>query len=277
VNGETIRVEEVEGVLKLVPPAPATATETQKRQMRREAVEMLIDDVLMRQFLTTNASKPSQVEINKEVQSLQASLKSRNMAMQDFLRETNQTEEHLRLDIVKKVQWDRYVQQHATEVALRKYYDDNRDYFDHVTVQASHIMTRLAPTANDTEKSQARTRLLELRQRIVAGQLDFAEAARKYSQCQTAPTGGDLGFFPRKWVGDENIVRAAFAMQVGQVSEVVQSDFGLHLIKVTARKSGTPSNYDAMKEEVRQNFAMDLWHDVLVKQRKVAKLEIKLP
>src|SRR5258707_508581 len=51
VNGEPINVEEVEGVLKLVPPAPAAATETQKRQMQREAVEMLIDDVLIRQFL----------------------------------------------------------------------------------------------------------------------------------------------------------------------------------------------------------------------------------
>jgi peptidyl-prolyl cis-trans isomerase C len=89
--------------------------------------------------------------------------------------------------------------------------------------------------------------------------------------------GGDLGFFPRKWVGDENIVRAAFAMQVGQVSDVVQSDFGLHLIKVTARKPGTPSTYEAMQDEGRQNFAMDLWHNVLLKQRKAAKIEIRLP
>jgi peptidyl-prolyl cis-trans isomerase C len=277
VNGEPINVAEVDAVLKLVPQAPATATETQKHQIRREALEMLIDDVLIRQFLSANTAKPTQAEFNKELEVLQAGLKARNVTMQDFLRDTNQTEDHLRLDIVKKIQWDHYVLQRATEAALKKYYDDNRDYFDHVTVQASHIMTRLAPTASDADKAQARARLVDLRQKIVAGQLDFAEAAKKYSQCQTASNGGDLGFFPRKWVGDENIVRAAFATPVGQVSDVVQSDFGLHLVKVTARKPGTPSNYLTMKEEVRQNFAMDLWHDVLVQQRKAAKLDIKLP
>jgi peptidyl-prolyl cis-trans isomerase C len=277
VNGEPLTVAEVEAVLKSVPPAPATATEAQKSQMRREALEMLIDDLLIRQFLNAHTPKPTQAEFNKELEGLQAGLKTRTMTMEDFLRETNQTEAHLRMDIVKKIQWDHYVQQHATDAALKKYYADNRDYFDHVTVQASHIMTRLATTASDTEKAQARARLVELRQKIVAGQIDFAEAARKYSQCQTAPSGGDLGFFPRKWVGDENIVRAAFAMQVGQVSEVVQSDFGLHLIKVTARKPGTPSTYETIKEEVRQNFGMDLWHDVLVKQRQAAKIDIKLP
>jgi peptidyl-prolyl cis-trans isomerase C len=277
VNGEPITVAEVEAMLTLVPQAPATATDAEKHEMRRDVLEMIIDDVLIRQFLDANTTRPSQAEINKELEVLQAGLKSRHKSMSDFLNDTHQTEDHLRQDIVKKIQWDHYVQQHATEAALKKYYDENCDFFDNVTVQASHIMTRLPPTASDSERAQARTRLAELRQRIISGQIDFAEAARKYSQCQTAASGGDLGFFPRKWVGDENIVRAAFAMQVGEVSDVVQSEFGLHLVKVTARKPGTASDYTTMRDKVRKSFAMDLWHDVLVQQRKTAKVDVKQP
>src|SRR5262245_43043333 len=105
VNGESITVAEVDTVLKLVPPTPTPPTDAQQRQMRQDALDMLIDDLLVRQFLTANAPKVGQAEFNKEYEALQAGLKARKMALADFLRETNQTEEHLRQDIVKKLQW----------------------------------------------------------------------------------------------------------------------------------------------------------------------------
>src|SRR5262249_34271162 len=150
------------------------------------------------------------------------------------------------------------------DAVLKRYYEENRDYYDQVTVQASHILFRQSPTTSEGDRTQARQRLLELRQKIVAGQIDFAEAAKKYSQCQSASAGGDIGFFPRKWAVDERIAKAAFALQVGQVSDVIQTDYGLHLLKVTARKPGKPSTFEALKEEVRANYAMEMWHDLLV-------------
>src|SRR3712207_8071236 len=60
---------------------------------------------------------------------------------------------------------------------------------------------------------------------VVAGKLDFAEAARAHSQCPlSASKGGDLGLIPRKWVFEESFARAAFALPVGQVSDVVRSE-----------------------------------------------------
>jgi parvulin-like peptidyl-prolyl isomerase len=277
VNGETITMLEVEAVVKLLPPAPVKPTDGQMQQLRREALEMLIDDVLMRQFLSKNGRHVEPREVEQRVAELQTALKSQNRSLNDFLSDTGQTENHLRLDVLKKLQWDDLVRAQMTEENLQRYFVANRDFYAGVTVRASHILVRAAATASPQEIEAARTMLTDLRQKIISGQLDFAEAAKKYSQCTSAAQGGDIGYFPRKWAVDERIARVAFAMKVGEMSEVVQSDYGLHLIKVTDRKVGQPCDYNKMKEEVRENFAMELWQTMLAQQRRSARIEINLP
>jgi peptidyl-prolyl cis-trans isomerase C len=176
------------------------------------------------------------------------------------------------------LQWTGFVKDNLSEADVKRYYDENRDFFDQVSVKASHVVLRLAPNAPEGERQAARARLLALRQEIVSGKLDFAEAAKKNSQCPSAPNGGDLGYFPRKFAVQEPFARAAFALKVGDVSDVVQTDYGLHIIKVTdRRKDGQPSSYDKIKEEVREIAAEELRHDILARQRKASQIDIKLP
>ena len=73
------------------------------------------------------------------------------------------------------------------------------------------------------------------------------------------------------------VARPAFALQIGQVSEVIRTDYGLHLIKVTDRKPGQASEYDKIKEAVREFCIEDLHQQLLVQQRKAAKIDINLP
>ncbi len=277
VNGEPITVTELESVLQLMPKPPRPLTEMQKKQMRADALDMLIDDVLIRQYLNKNAPRITQEEFTKEYQTLLTALKSRNMTLEDFLKDIHQTEAHLRLDIVKKLQWDKFIHQHISEAALKKYYDDNRDFYDQVTVQVSHILFRLPPNAPQAERAQARARLAGLRQQILAKQISFADAARKYSQCPSAARGGDIGFIMRKWVVDEPVARAAFALKVGEVSDVVESEAGLQLLTVTARNPGQPSNFEKIKDLVRENMAKEMWDNLVTQQRKVARIEVKQP
>lgn len=275
VNGEPITVAELEGVLQLMPKPPSPPTETQQKQMRADALDMLIDDLLIRQFLNKNAPRITQEEFTKEYETLLAALKTRAMTLQDFLKDIHQTEDHLRLDIVKKLQWDKFIRQNVSEAALKKYYDDNRDFYDQVTVQVSHILFRLPPSTPPAERAQARARLTDLRRQILANQISFADAARKYSQCRSAAQGGDIGFIMRKWVVDERIAQAAFALKVGEVSDVVETEDGVQLLTVTARNPGQPSNFDKIKDLVRENMAKEIWDNLVVQQRKVAKIEIK--
>src|SRR5208282_1074658 len=132
-------------------------------------------------------------------------------------RDTAQTDAQLRSNILTMIQWGAYVKDRVTEADLKKYYDEYKDYFDRVGVRASHIVLRVPPTAPEQERADARAKLLALRQDIVSGKLDFAEAAKKYSQCSSAPAGGDIGYFPRKLAVEEAFGKAAFALKVGEV------------------------------------------------------------
>jgi parvulin-like peptidyl-prolyl isomerase len=282
VNGDAITMAEVDAVVRLMPssgPAPATAAAAESDRMarQREALEMLVDDVLMRQFLSQHGRRVEPKEIDHKLAELENALKAQKRTLADFLKDTAQSQAHLRQDVVKKLQWDDFIARQLTEPNLKKYYDENKDFYDQATVRASHIWLRVPPTAGTAECDRARSSLLELRQKIVSGQMDFAEAAKRYSQCESAPRGGDIGYFPRKWAVDENIARAAFALQVGQVSDVVHSDYGFHLIQVTDRKPGHPSDYAKMHDEVRENFGMELWHSVLTQQRRGAQIEMNVP
>jgi peptidyl-prolyl cis-trans isomerase C len=277
VNGEVITLGELEAVLKLSGPTPVQLPEEQQRHHRMEALGMLIDEVLMRQFLTKNAPPVPEAEVGKRVAELEAGLKRQGKSLQELCREINKTEAQVRADIAHGIQWANYSRARVTEADARKYYDEYRDFFDKVTVRASHIVLRVPAGTPEAERAQARAKLTELRAQLVAGKLDFAEAAKAHSQDPSAQKGGDLGWFPRLWVFDDAFARPAFALQVGQISDVVQTDYGLHLIKVTDRKPGQPSEYDKIKDAVREFCTEDLHQQILAQQRKTSDIKINLP
>ena len=126
------------------------------------------------------------------------------------------------------------------------------------------------------ECQAAYAKLQDIRQQMLAGKITFADAAKTYSQSSDAAGGGDIGYFPRKWAVEESFARAAFALEKNQVSDVVQTDFGLHLILVTDRKAGQPSDFNMIKDEVRETAAEEMRLNILVEHRKLAKIIVNL-
>jgi peptidyl-prolyl cis-trans isomerase C len=276
VNGEVISAADLEGALKQLPPMPVQLTADKRKQIQYEALGLLIEEALMKQFLRKNAPPATEADVTKRLNELIEGLKKQGKTLADFLKEINQTEKGLRDDLAAQVQWRHYANAHVTEADLQNYYKVYKDFFDRVTVRVSHIVLRVPPTAPEADRAKARAKLAELRQQIVAGKLDFAAAAKANSECPSAPEGGDLGMIPRKWMVEESFARAAFALQPGQISDIVQTDYGMHLIKVTERKPGTPSEYAKIKDEVREFYVEDLRQAILAQQRKTAKIEINL-
>lgn len=280
VNGEPIALADVEALIKAgVGPAAVEVPEGKRREMRREALGALIDQLLLQQFLRQYGPRIDPVEASKKLAELEAELKKQNKTLADFLKDSGQTEAQLRAHLITMLQWRDYGKARLSEVDVRKYYDEYKDFFDGVTVRASHIVLRVSPGASDVEVQAARTKLLQIRQEIESKKIDFAEAAKKYSQCPSAPGGGDIGYFPRLWAVDEAFARAAFnpALKVGDVTGVVQSEYGLHLIKVTDRKAGQPSDYAKIKDDVREFCTEDLRQRLLADLRKKARIEVNLP
>ncbi len=111
-------------------------------------------------------------------------------------------------------------------------------------VRACHLLLRCTPE----NRAEVAERLEELRCR--AGSEDFAALAREYSQCPSAQRGGDLGYFkPGTMV--KPFEEAAFQQPVGEVGEIVETPFGLHLIKVLAREESAPRSLEEATEDIR--------------------------
>jgi peptidyl-prolyl cis-trans isomerase C len=277
VNGEPISLDEVDGLVRYRAAALPQATEEQKQRMRYEAVGILIDDRLLRQFLELTMPNPPADEVNRRFNELTRSMTAQGKTLADFCKETNQTEAGLRRDVADQLRWDAWVKQHLPEEMLRKYYEENKDFFDQILVRASHIVLRVSPQTLPSEREAMKTRLRTLRIEILSGRLDFAEAARRHSQCPSGPNGGDISYFPRKFAVEENIAAAAFKLKVGEISDVVETEYGLHLIQVTDRKPGVPSEYGKVKDAVLDAASFEKRLAIVNEQRKRSKVTINIP
>lgn len=277
VNGEHIVWGELEAILKERSGAAAQVTPEQRRELEREAVSMLIDEKIFQQFIKVNGPRVPESEITKWMADLETSLKGQGHTLKEFYAERGLTPAQFREQLIYKLQWDEYVKQHLSEADVVKYYNENRDFFDQVTVQACHIVIRFVPNASEVEKQAARAKLQAARQEIVAGKIEFGEMAKKISQCPSAARGGFIGEFPRKFALEENFAKAAFALKVDEVSDVVQTDYGMHLIKVTARRANRTTTFEKVQQEVREFASEEMRHGLLEQQRKTAKVEVHLP
>ena len=108
--------------------------------------------------------------------------------------------------------------------------------------------------------------------------MTFEDAARKYSDCPSKEKGGDIGNFPYKFVVVPEFAKAAFALQKGQMSDVVASEFGMHVILVTNRSNPEPSTFEALRDTIREVWAQDLelYNRILTAQRKNGTIDVQL-
>jgi peptidyl-prolyl cis-trans isomerase C len=276
VNGEPIPMDELEAIVKIRPLGNGKPSEAERVELRREALDMLIDDAILRQFLRKNAAAIPASDVNRKLAELQAALKTEGQTLEAYCREAGQTESQLRSTIVTMLQRQAFIQEHLTESAVRKYYDDNREFFDQVTVRVSHVLLRVPPDSPPAQIAAAKAKLQGLRQEIASGKQDFAAVAKAHSECTSAPSGGDIGYFPRKGVVEESFARAAFALKKGEMSDVVQTSHGLHLIRMTDRRSGASSDFKKIEAQVREIAGEDLLMGLLARERQAASVQITL-
>jgi parvulin-like peptidyl-prolyl isomerase len=278
VNGEGITLAEVQAVLE-TRPSPVPVSKELERELRKAALDMLTEDLLMRQYLRRSAPPANPTDVQKEYDKLFEALKKQSKTFEQFLHEGKMTKEQFRDDVVARLQWKAFLAHRFGEAEVRKYYDANKLYFDNVVVRASHILVKMAPTATAEDKQKAREKLAAIQQEIVSGKVTFEEAARRWSECPSKDKGGDIGPFPYKFVVVEPLARAAFATKKGAMTDIVATEFGLHLVLVTNRTAGEPSQFEQIRDAIRDVMAQeqDLYQHILSDQRKSAKIDVLMP
>lgn len=143
----------------------------------------------------------------------------------------------------------------VSEDEVAKYYGEHSAQFGQAEErQASHILIGVAANASESEKSAARDKARKVHQEVKQSPANFAQLAKQYSQdTGSATQGGDLGFFARGAMV-KPFEDAAFKMMQGEISEPVQSDFGFHIIKLTAIKVGKVRALQDVRDQIVQDL-----------------------
>jgi peptidyl-prolyl cis-trans isomerase D len=150
----------------------------------------------------------------------------------------------------------------STEEAM-KYFDEHKSEFGQTEERrASHILLSAPASASDAERQAARARAEQLVNQARKAPQSFAALAKQYSQDPgSAANGGDLGYFGRNMMV-KAFEDAVFQMKPDEISDIVETDFGFHIIKLTAIRDPKPVSFNEVKGQVEQQ----------IKNEKAAKL-----
>jgi peptidyl-prolyl cis-trans isomerase C len=139
------------------------------------------------------------------------------------------------------------------DAEVKKYYDEHKDFFKKPeTIQASHILIK-AESEKPEDLAKAKKKADELLARLKKGE-DFAELAKKESACPSGAKGGDLGEFARGTMVPQ-FEQVAFTLKPGELSNVVETKFGCHLIKGGQKNEGKTYELD---DKVKKYIEMRL-------------------
>lgn len=286
VNGTTISGAEVDQAVNIllsqyggqIPPEQKAGIQP---IMRKQAIESLINQSLLLQEADREGIRPDKKAIDDQMKQISARFPN-SEAFQKLLASQGISEEQLRQDIGKDLKIQALLDKKTpttpdvSDADIAAFYKDNPDNFKMPErVRASHILLTFSPADNDEVKSQKRQRLLSLKAELEKG-ADFAKLASENSDCPSKAQGGDLGLFEKgKMV--KPFEDAAFAMKAGQVSDVVESQFGYHLIKVTGKEDAKAVPIEEAREKIasflNQEKKQKAVGEYLQKLRSAAKVE----
>jgi peptidyl-prolyl cis-trans isomerase C len=258
VNGASIGKADFERALRDLEdrtgePVPAG----QRDRVYRGVLDQIIAYRLLAQESRTRKLVVTEAELDSRVENIRKQFPSKE-AFTQTLEQRNITLDTLRADAKEGMHIDKMLEAElASRIAVSAaqvtdFYEKNTTQFQQSErVRASHILIRFPENADPAAKEQARTRAAEVLAEVKTGK-DFAGLAKQHSQdTGSAENGGDLGLFERgQMVGPFDEV--AFSLQATQISDLVETTFGYHIIKVAERQAERTVPLDEVRPQIEQ-------------------------
>jgi parvulin-like peptidyl-prolyl isomerase len=227
--------------------------EQYKTQIRGQALESMVVEQLLAEQIKKAGINVTDKDVDDKLNEIIAAQPG-GMTMESFkamLAAQGQSFEVVKGQIKKTIGYEKLLGAvEVNDAEVKAFYDENKaDFNTPEQVKASHILIKVAPTATPEEKTAAKAKIDGLLKQVKAGG-DFAVLAKENSDDPGSKIqGGDLGFFDRSTMVKE-FADTAFAMKVGQISNVVETQFGYHIIKVTDRKEGGLTSFGKAKADI---------------------------
>ncbi len=256
VDGQTITREEL---ARRVGTNREQTSEVQKADLAdyREALQDLIDTELLYQESRARGYGPAEEELNQRLATIRNRFSSQE-AFQQALAQQGITAAEMRQALDRDLSIKRYLEKEViskvsvSEDEMLQYFETYKDQIrGDDELQLRHILIRVPPGASEEARGRARDKLEGIRKEILGGG-DFADLAREYSQDPgSAATGGELGWISRGLMVTP-FEQAAYALQEKELSPIVETQFGFHLIQVTERRPGPLVSYQDAKQQLEQ-------------------------
>lgn len=237
---------------------------------KKEALERLIERELLYQEAKKGNAKADTKKIDEVLASFKKQFKTPD-ELKKYLETEGISEEFIKADIERQLLIQQFLEtEFANKIkvskeeidAYSKEHPESKE--DTEQLKASHILIKVDPKASEKEKKEARKKIEDIQEKIKKGG-NFEELAKEYSQCPSASRGGDLGFF-----GQGQMVKpfndAVFKLKPGELSGIVETEFGLHIIKLMEKR-------DAREVQIKQEKVGKATAELLKKLKETAKIK----
>jgi parvulin-like peptidyl-prolyl isomerase len=239
------------------------------QRMRTNSKEQALDQLIMQELIEAYAQAipitPKDIEDWKV--KMTAELKDRKMGTLKEMMAKNKTTQK---DIERMVRFEKLearAMKIASADAVTAFTKAHPTYFDGTQMQASHILLSCGAGATTAKRAEVCKKLEQVAADIKSGKSTFAAAAKQHSKCPSSAKGGDLGAFAfHRMVPPFS--QTAFGMKVGDVSGIVETQFGFHIIKVTKCTPGTGKAGSNAQQIARQTLLGNFRSKVVAEARK---------
>jgi len=243
VNGTPI----TEGDLEFVYLARGVRDEL-KPTVREQYIEDLIDRRLLKGFLAAQNITASDAIVDERVQRMEKLVAREGLDFTQTLESLGYTRATFREAVEQPIVWNIHARRVITDTAIGTYWKQHRKRFDGTEVRAAQIVKRIPQDATAEQLAMLKQQLGDLRARIMAGDISFADAAKAESDSPSGKDGGDIGQFVYRGRMPVELTSVAFALQPGEISEPFQTRFGMHLLSVAEIIPGDLSLEDTRGE-----------------------------
>lgn len=267
VNGTKITEGQVDEVLaprmqQMASRVPENMQPQYRQQIRKQIINNLIIEELLAEKEKENKIDVNQAELDAMINKLAA---NQNLTLDEFkslLKAYGTTFAEYQQNVQKKLMFDKLMNAQfaeklpaPTDEQLKAYYNENIQQFQKPeAIHAEHILCAPAKDANDPNKAleQAKAKAEDILKKIKAGG-SFEELAKQYSDCPSSKQGGDLGVQVKGSLVPD-FEKAAYALKPGEISDVVQTQFGYHIIKLVAHFEPNTVKFEEAKDDIKQSI-----------------------
>lgn len=240
-------------------PAGHAGKDGKVSDLRKQVLDRLVDEELLFQEAKKLKMLAGKELVDAEIEKARAQFPTPE-AFKEALAQNQLNEGTLRAVFVRNLSIQALVEQSvAKDVAIsdaevHDFYTGNKDQFDSPEqARARHILVTVAEEADEKTRQAAKAKADDLLVQLKGG-ANFEELAKKNSDCPSAPQGGDLGFFGHGQMVPE-FDTAAFALKPGELSGVVTTKFGYHIIRLEEKKDAGKVPEPEVAPKIREYLA----------------------